>query len=76
MNDTTPAQGWSELLLALPEFILTDAHIDEHDELVADIELPRDVQRASAAGSSTCTDSTTTDVTPSVTSRSLAERPG
>ena len=43
VNDTTPVQGWSELLLALPKFVLTDATIDEHDELVADIELPRDV---------------------------------
>ena len=43
MTDPTPVQGWSELLLALPEFLLTDARIDEHNELVAHVELPRDV---------------------------------
>jgi transposase len=40
----TPVEGWSELLLALPEFILTHVRIDEHDELVAHVELPRAVQ--------------------------------
>ncbi|MCA1783762.1 MAG: transposase [Intrasporangiaceae bacterium] len=31
-------------MLALPEFVLNDASIDEHDELVAQVELPRGVQ--------------------------------
>jgi hypothetical protein len=44
VSQRAPVQGWSELLLALPELILTDAHVDEHDELVAIIELPRDMQ--------------------------------
>jgi transposase len=48
--DTTPDQGWSELLLALPEFILTDAFIDADDELVAVVELPRDVQPCTRCG--------------------------
>ena len=50
MTDTTPVQGWSELLLALPEFELIDAHVDEHDELHAVVELPRDVQGARLVG--------------------------
>jgi len=50
VSDTTPDQGWSELLLALPEFILTDANIDENDELVADVELPRGVQPCTSCG--------------------------
>ena len=50
VNDTTPVEGWSELLLALPEFGLTHANIDEHNELVADIELPRDVQACIRCG--------------------------
>ncbi|GGI09842.1 transposase family protein [Egicoccus halophilus] len=37
-------------MLALPEFILTDARIDEHDELVAVVELPRGVQPCSRCG--------------------------
>lgn len=41
MNDATPVQGWRELLLALPEFFLTDVVIDVHDELIADVEPPR-----------------------------------
>ncbi len=32
----TPAQGWSELLLALPEFVLIDAYIDDVGELKDD----------------------------------------
>jgi transposase len=50
VTDPTPVQGWSELLLALPEFLLTDARIDEHDELVAHVELPRDVQACPRCG--------------------------
>jgi transposase len=46
----TPVQGWSELLLALPEFILIDATIDEHDELVAVVELPRGLQPCARCG--------------------------
>ena len=42
MSQPTPVQRWSELLLALPEFTLIDAHVTDHDELVADVELPRD----------------------------------
>ncbi len=44
MSHATPVQGWSELLLALPEFHLLHAHVDERGELVADVELPRAVQ--------------------------------
>jgi hypothetical protein len=44
------SRGWSELLLALPEFILTGACSDEHDELVAHVELPRDVQACTRCG--------------------------
>jgi transposase len=50
VSQPTPAEGWSELLLALPEFVLTDAKIDEHDELVANVELPRDVQPCTRCG--------------------------
>jgi hypothetical protein len=50
MSQPTPAQGWSELLLALPEFLLTDAYIVEHDELVAEVVLPRDVQPCTRCG--------------------------
>ena len=39
MSQLTPVQGWSELLLALPEFELTDARVTDADELVADVEL-------------------------------------
>ena len=42
MSQPTPVEGWSELLLALPEFLLTHVFVDEHDELVAHVELPRD----------------------------------
>jgi transposase len=48
--DTTPDQGWGELLLALPEFDLTDAFIDADDELVAHVVLPRDVQPCTRCG--------------------------
>jgi hypothetical protein len=37
-------------LLALPEFILTAASLDDHDELVADVELSRDVQPCTRCG--------------------------
>ncbi len=37
-------------MLALPEFILTGAHIDERDELVAEVELPRNVQACPHCG--------------------------
>lgn len=50
MSDLTPVQGWSELLLALPEFILIDAHVTENEELVAEVELPRDVQACPDCG--------------------------
>jgi transposase len=53
VSDPTPVEGWSELLLALPEFILTGAHIedrDDHDELVAHVELPREVQPCTRCG--------------------------
>jgi transposase len=43
-------RGWSELLLALPEFDLIDAFIDAHDELVAEVVLPRDVQPCTRCG--------------------------
>jgi transposase len=46
----TPVEGWSELLLALPEFILTDAYIDAGGELVAHVELPREVQPCTRCG--------------------------
>jgi hypothetical protein len=45
-----PLSGGSELLLALPEFILTDARIDDQDELVVEVELPRDVQPCTSCG--------------------------
>jgi len=50
VSQPTPVQGWSELLLALPEFILTGAHVDVHDELVAEIELPRGLQACPRCG--------------------------
>lgn len=50
MDDPTCVQGWSQQLLALHEFILTDARIDEHIEPVAHIEPPRDVQACSECG--------------------------
>jgi transposase len=51
VSQATPVQGWSELLLALPEFILTDARIDERDELVANVELAREVHACTRCGS-------------------------
>lgn len=50
MFQPTPVQGWSELLLALPEFTLIDAHVTDDDELVADVELPREVQPCTRCG--------------------------
>ena len=50
MSDLTPVQGWSELLLALPEFVLTDAYIDDVGELVACVELPRGLQPCTRCG--------------------------
>jgi transposase len=44
VSQPTPGQGWSELLLALSEFVLMDAYTDENDELVAVVELPRGLQ--------------------------------
>ena len=38
VSQPSPVEGWSELLLALPEFVLTDAHIDVDGELVAHVE--------------------------------------
>jgi len=49
--DHTPVQGWSELLLALPEFSLIDAYVDhDADELIATVELPRDLQGCPRCG--------------------------
>lgn len=50
VSQPTCAQSWSELLLALPEFTLTHAHVDEHDELIATVQLPRDVQACPRCG--------------------------
>jgi transposase len=50
VSQPTPVEGWSELLLALPEFILTDAYLDGDDELVADVELPHDIQPCTRCG--------------------------
>jgi hypothetical protein len=50
VSQPTPVQGWSELLLALPEFTLIDAHVTDDDELVADVELPREVQPCTRCG--------------------------
>jgi transposase len=50
VSDLTPVQGWSELLLALPEFTLIDAHVTDHDELVAEVELARDDQPCPRCG--------------------------
>ena len=50
MSQPTPVQGWSELLLALPEFVLLDAFVDEYDELIATIELPRGLQACPRCG--------------------------
>ena len=50
MFQPTPVEGWSELLLALPEFLLTHVFVDEHDELVAHVELPRTVQPCTRCG--------------------------
>jgi hypothetical protein len=40
VSEPTPVQGWSELLLALPDFTLIDAWIDDGGELIAVVELP------------------------------------
>jgi ribosomal protein S27AE len=50
VSQPTPVQGWSELLLALPEFTLTDAYVSDDGELVAVVELPRDVQPCARCG--------------------------
>jgi transposase len=50
VSQPTPVQGWSELLLALPEFILTDAHVDDAGELIAVVELPRGLQPCTRCG--------------------------
>jgi transposase len=50
VSHPTPVQGWSELLLALPEFILTDAHVDDAGELIATVELPRAEQPCTRCG--------------------------
>jgi transposase len=50
VSQPTPVEGWSELLLALPEFTLTHVHIDEHGELVAHVELPRGLQPCTRCG--------------------------
>ena len=42
--------GWSELVLALPEFVLNHVRVDAHDELVAVVELPREVQACPGYG--------------------------
>jgi transposase len=52
MSQPSPVQTWSELLLALPEFDLIDARVDEtDDELTAVVQLPRDVQACPSCGS-------------------------
>jgi transposase len=51
VSDLTPVQGWSELLLALPEFHLLDAYVDhDADELIVTVELPRDLQGCPRCG--------------------------
>ena len=50
MSRLTPVHGWSGLLLALPEFDLTDAQVSDRDEIVADVELPRDVEACPDCG--------------------------
>jgi transposase len=50
VSQLTPVEGWAELLLALPEFILTDAYLEEGGELVAVVELPRDVHPCTRCG--------------------------
>jgi hypothetical protein len=50
VSQPTPVEGWSELLLALPEFVLTGANVDENDELVAHVELPRGLQPCTSCG--------------------------
>ena len=50
MSQPTPVRGWSELLLALPEFDLTDAYVSVDDELVVDVELARDEQPCPRCG--------------------------
>lgn len=40
MSDLTPAQGWKELLLALPEFVRLDADLEVHGMVGASISLP------------------------------------
>lgn len=50
MAQATPVHGWSELLLCLPEFILTGTNIDEDAELVANVGLRRDVQPCTSCG--------------------------
>jgi transposase len=50
VSQPTPIQGWSELLLALPEFTLIDALVTDGDELVADVELARSDQPCPRCG--------------------------
>jgi transposase len=50
VSQATPVQGWSELLLALPEFTLTDAHVDDDGELIAYVELPREAHPCTRCG--------------------------
>ena len=44
VSHLTPVKGWSELLLALPEFTLTDVHVGDDNEFVVETVLLRDVQ--------------------------------
>jgi transposase len=50
VSQLTPVEGWAELLLALPEFILTDAYLEEGGELVAVVELPREEHPCTRCG--------------------------
>jgi len=65
VSDSTSFQGWSELLLALPEFLVADARIDEHTERVAEGACRREKRRHVAAAS------TTTETTCPSTTREL-----
>jgi hypothetical protein len=76
VSQPTPVQGWSKLLLARPEFILSYAHIDEHDELVAHVEIPARCSPAPAAERSISIRCTTGAAPPSATCRSPGGPPG
>ena len=65
----SPSQRWNESLLALPKFMLIDAHVSDYDELVADeapmdVKLHRDVPPCPAAGCSSSSGYMTTGPMP------------